>query len=93
MRALVILQNSARVIGVFGGPLHLRHDQPLDRLTQARFERMSQEGLRIADEADVGCANAQLLPQQPHQPVGLGAAGAIAVAAGGQQQPYAPRRN
>ncbi|HUA18760.1 MAG TPA: hypothetical protein VMB25_08450 [Bryobacteraceae bacterium] len=53
----------------------------------AFLQRRQQKRLGVADEADFAGCQTELLPNQTHQPVRIGAAGRIAVAAGSQDQP------
>jgi hypothetical protein len=91
MVALKILQNHLRVFDVLGAPLALRQDDPLQRPPGALFERVRQKRLRVADESDFAGRDAELLPNQAHQPVRIGAGGCVGLSAGGQNQPRALR--
>ena len=45
----------------------------------------------MADEADLAPAQAGLLPEQPHQAVGVGAGGGVALPVGDEEEPGLPR--
>ncbi len=93
MIALEILKNHFRVLDVLRSPLRLRKDDPVQRALGALLQRGEQERLRVADEAHFAGRQAELLPNQAHQPVRIGAAGRIAVAAGGQDKADLLRRS
>ena len=47
----------------------------------------------MADEADLSPAEASLLPDQPHQSVGVGAGGRLALPLGDEDKSCVPRRD
>ena len=88
----VIVEYHAGEVAQFDVPLALRQQEPAQRFAQAALEGLRQERLRVADEADVGPGQAGLLPDQPHQAVGVGAGGGLALPVGDEDQSGVPRR-
>lgn len=88
-----IVQYGAGVIHVFGRPLALRDQYPVQRLAGTALEGGAEEDLCMPQKRDVRAAQAQLLPQHPHQAVRLRTASGIAMPARDKQQAGALRRN
>ena len=86
MVALEIVEYGASVIQMLGAPLALGNQHPIERLARAGFQSARQKHLRMAQKSHIASAQAQLLPDEAHQPVRLRAAAAISVAACDQQQ-------
>jgi hypothetical protein len=86
MLSLEILQDHACELDVFGLPLGLGQDDPVERTQQTFFESVREKRLGMPDKSNFTRAKAELFPHQPHQPVAICAAACIAVAAGGEDQ-------
>ena len=89
----VIVEHDAGEVAQLAVPLALRQQEPVERLAQAAFQGLREERLRVADEADLAPAQAGLLPDQPHQAVGVGAGAGIALPVGDEDESGVPRRD
>ena len=90
---LVIVEHDPGEVAQLAVPLALRQQEPVERLAQAALQGIREERLRVADEADLAPAQAGLLPEQPHQAVGVGAGGGVALPVGDEEESGIPRRD
>ena len=88
---LVIVEHDPGEVAQLAVPLALRQQEPVERLAQAAFQGLREERLRVADEADLAPAQAGLLPDQPHQAVGVGAGGGLTLPVGDEDESGIPR--
>ena len=86
VRPLVIVEHDPCVVAKLAIPLALGQQEPVERLAQAAPQGIPEERLRVAHEADLRQPQAGLLPEQPHQAVGVGAGGGVALAVGDEQE-------
>jgi len=86
MLALEILEDHARELDVFGFPLGLGKDDPVERALQALFESLREKRLGMPHKSDFSGGQAELFPHKTHQAVTIRATARIAIAAGGQYQ-------
>jgi len=86
MLALEVLKNYVGEFDVFSFPLGFGKDDPMQRTLGAFFEDVREKWLGVPHKSDFPGGEAQLFPDQTHQPVAIGAAACIAVAAGCQDQ-------
>jgi hypothetical protein len=84
--ALEILEDHARELDMFGFPLGLGKDDPVERALQAIFESLREKRLGMPHKSDFSGGQAELFPHQTHQSVAICAAARIAVAAGGENE-------
>ena len=87
----VIVEHDPGEVAQLAVPLALRQQEPVERLAQAACQGLREERLRVADEADLSPAQAGLLPDQPHQAVGVGAGGGLALPVGDEDESGVPR--
>ena len=66
-------------------------EEPVERLGQAASQGFREERLRVADEADLAPAQTGLLPEQPHQAVGVGACGGVTLPVRDEDKSGVPR--
>src|SRR5262249_46128834 len=90
VRPLVVAQHDFGVIAYLAIPLTLRQQEPGERIGQAAFESGREERLGVTDEADLGPAQARLLPEQAHQAVGVGTGGGVTLPVSDEQKPRLP---
>ena len=88
----VIVEHDPGEVAQLAVPLALRQQEPVERLGQAALQGLREERLRVADEADLAPAQAGLLPEQPHQAIGVGTGGGVALSVGDEEEPGVPRR-
>jgi len=86
VRPLVVGEHDLGVVAQLAIPLALRQQEPVERLGQAAFQGVPEERLRVADEADLAAAQTCLLPEQPHQAVGVGTGGGVTLPVGDKEE-------
>jgi hypothetical protein len=86
MLALEIFKDHACELDVFGFPLGLGKDDPIQRALRAFLESLQEKRLGMPYKSDFAGGQAKLFPHQAHQPITIRAAASIAVAAGGEDQ-------
>ena len=91
--SMVIVEHDPGEVAQLAVPLALRQQDPVERLGQATDQSFGEERLRVADEADLAPAQAGLFPDQPHQAVGVGAGGGLALPVGDEDESGVPRRD
>ena len=93
MGPLVIVEHDPGEVAQLAVPLTLRQQEPVERFAKAAFQGLREERLRVAHEADLSPAQTGLLPDQPHQAVGVGASGGLALSVGDEDESGVPRRD
>ena len=88
--ALVVAQHDPSKRVRLALPLVLRQQEPVDRVGQATFHGSRQEGVRVADKADLAPAQTRLLPDQAHEAIRVGTRGGIALPISDQQESRLP---
>jgi len=84
--ALKIVQDYARELHVFGFPLGLGKDDPVERTLQTSFKGVREKWLGMPDKANFAGGEAELFPQQSHHPITIRAASRIAMPGCGEDQ-------
>jgi hypothetical protein len=83
---LEILKNYVRELHMFGLPLGLRKDDPIQRTLGALLQGQGEKRLGMPHESHFTRRKSQSFPNQTHQPIAVSAAARIAVSAGGENQ-------
>ena len=89
----MIVKHDPGEVAQLAVPLALRQQEPVERLGQAAVQGVPEERLRVADEADLAPAETGLLPEQPHQAVGVGTGGGVTLPVGDEEESSLPRCN
>ncbi len=87
----VIVEHDPCEVAQLSVPLALRQKEPVERFPQTSLQGLREERLWVSDEADLASAQAGLLPDQPHQPVRVGAGGRLALPIGEEDKPDVSR--
>ena len=82
----MIVEHDPCVVAKLAIPLAHGKQEPFQRLADASPQGIPEERLRVAHETDFRQFQADLLPEQTHQAVGVGAGGGVALAVGDEQE-------